>query len=154
MYNWPAPTLDSERWRYNSMTPCQEALTKPVSDVDAMTKIKFGYEDTLERTKEELLAMLGMVADLGEEDIESWGEIPRKAADMWISMGTQRCRLIVVIPGGEISSQEDRARQARVEGLELVIKPELRRYGDSKGQDLGRVEEMAMGEVKFVPEAR
>ncbi|QDS69847.1 hypothetical protein FKW77_000212 [Venturia effusa] len=154
LYSWPIPTLDSERWRYNSMTPCQEALTKAVSDVDAMTKMKLGYEETLERTRKELLAMLDMVADLKQEDVQSWSAVPKKAADIWIQMGTQRCRLVVVVPGGEVVEQAERARRAREVGLELVFKPGLWRYGDSKGQDLERVEEMATVEVKFVPEGR
>jgi hypothetical protein len=94
--------------------------------------------------------MLGKVSKLDQKALVAWNAIPKKAADMWIEMGTQRCRLVVVIPNGALTSQAARAKKAREDGLELIIKPELRRYGDSKGQDLSKMETMVKSEGSVV----
>jgi hypothetical protein len=136
------------------MKPLHDALKKPASKHDARAKIKQGFETTLNNIQEELLEMLKRVARLDQTALTKWDNIPKRAAEVWIAMGTQRCRLRVIIPGGELTDQADRARKAKEEGLQLVISPELRRYGDPRGQDLGKEpESMVKGEVKLVPEA-
>lgn len=104
----------------------------------------------MEKTRQELLDMLSRVSKFDRKGKEAWSSIPKKAAHMWIQMGTQRCRILVVIPGGALNSQSVRARKAREEGLELVVKPELRRCGDSKGKHLDEEEIMVESEGSIV----
>jgi hypothetical protein len=51
-------------------------------------------------------------------------------------MGTQRSRLFIAMLGSEESSVSDRVRLVYDDGLNLNLKPELRKYGDAKGQQL------------------
>lgn len=136
LYSWPAPSMDSERWRYDTMKPLQNAKSNPASRHDARAAVKQGFEQSLRKTQDEVLSLLHRVAKLDPAAFTKWNKMIEKAANVWIAMGTQRCRLRVVVPGGGLAEQMDRVRNLKQGGLELIIKPELRRYGDSRGQDL------------------
>jgi hypothetical protein len=150
LYLWPDLSLDSERWRYDTIEPCQEAINKPASAIAKQTEIKKAFEGMLNKTREELYEMLRKVGKLDHAALEDWAQTPKKVADMWLLMGTQRCRLVMVIPSGELVSQADRAEKARNDGLELVIKPEVVRYGNARGQDLTKKGILVKGESAFV----
>jgi hypothetical protein len=53
-------------------------------------------------------------------------------------MGTQRCRLRVIIPESVRSTSQRNSRGEKK--MELVVMPEMRRIGDSKGGALDREE--------------
>lgn len=139
-YNWPTPRLDAERWRYETIKRCQEALEQPASEWDPRAKLKRDFKNSLDHTREKLSDALAKVSDLDNGTLQSLEDIPKKAAKMWIEMGTQRCRILVVMHGSNLTSQSDRVRKAREDVLELVIIPQLRRFGNSKGQDLYKKE--------------
>jgi hypothetical protein len=57
---------------------------------------------------------------------------------LWLEMGTQRCRLVVVVPDFVKSAFQRNTR--RGSKMELVVLPEVRRIGNSQGGDLDREE--------------
>lgn len=139
-YNWPPPGLDAERWRYETIKRCQEALEQPASKWDPRARLKRDYKNSLDNIQGKLSGALAEVSELENGTIQSLEDICKKAARMWVAMGTQRCRILVVMQGSNITSQSDRVKKA----LELVITPQLWRCGNSKGQDLQN-EEIIMG---------
>ena len=139
-YIWPKPTLESERWRYRTTTRLQEAVKQPASKWDPNSELKNEYNRTLESITKELSETLGKISQLDQPIQQALEEIPKKVAEMWVEMATQRCRIVVVLPGSNLKSQLDRVKKAREGGFELVDMPGLWRFGNSKGQDLDKVE--------------
>jgi hypothetical protein len=84
--------------------------------------------------------ILGKVSNLNEDIAQLLEGIPQKAARMWLEMGTQRCRILVVMPGSNLTSQTERVKRAQQGFLELVLRAELLRFGNSKGQNLEKKE--------------
>jgi hypothetical protein len=132
--------MGAERWRYETIKPCQEALEQPVSDWAPRAKLKKAFKTSLDNIKKELSDTLGRVSNLDESTLQALEDVTEKAAKMGIEMGTQRCRILVVMPGSSLKSQSDRVRKAQEDFLELVVVPELRRFGNSKGENLDKEE--------------
>lgn len=139
-YNWPTPGLEAERWRYETIKQCQEALAQSASDLDPRAKLKKNFKISLDNTRKKLSDAVAKVSGLDKGLLQSLDDIPKKAAKMWIEMGTQRCRIFVFMQGSNLTSQSDRVKKAREDVLELVIIPQLWRFGNSKGQDLYKKE--------------
>lgn len=118
------------------MKGCKEAVEQSISDYDDRSKLKKEFNKNLESITQELIEALGKISQLDQNQMKSLEEIPKKAAKTWIEMGTQRCRILVILPGSSVNSQAGRLKKAREGGLDLVIVPELRRLGNSAGQDL------------------
>lgn len=139
-YNWPTPGLEAERWRYETIKQCQEALAQSASDLDPRAKLKKNFKISLDNTRKKLSDAVAKVSGLDKGLLQSLDDIPKKAAKMWIEMGTQRCRIFVFMQGSNLTSQSDRVKKACEDVLELVIIPQLWRFGNSKGQDLYKKE--------------
>lgn len=150
-YAWPKPTLESERWRYRTTTRLQEAVKQPASKWDPNSELKNEYNRSLESITKELSETLENVSQLDRPTQQALEEIPKKAAEMWIEMVTQRCRIVVFLPGSNLKSQSDRVKKAREGGFELVVMPGMRRFGNSKGQDLYKVETISAASTIRLP---
>lgn len=127
-YNWPTPGLEAERWRYETIKQCQEALVQSASDLDPRAKLKKNFKISLGNTRKKLSDAVAKVSGLDKGLLQSLDDIPKKAAKMWIEMGTQRCRIFVFMQGSNLTSQSDRVKKAREDVLELVIIPQLWRF--------------------------
>jgi hypothetical protein len=78
------------------------------------------------------------------DTVQALEDLARKAAKMWLVFGTQRCRILVDMSHSNFQlSSSDRIKKVRESFLELVLVPELRRFGNSKGQDLDKEEKIA-----------
>jgi hypothetical protein len=87
---------------------------------------------------------IGKVYDVDNNTAQALEDVARKAAKMWLGFGTQRCRILVDMSRSNLKSpSSDRIRKVRGSSLELVVVPELRRFGNSKGQDLDKEEKIA-----------
>jgi hypothetical protein len=81
------------------------------------------------------------VATIQAKDRKSLESIVRLAGRVWLESCSQRYRLIVILPHGSgdilsyVASNHD--------SLELVVRPDLKRYGDSQGKGLMRGEPLA-----------
>lgn len=144
-YAWPNPSLESERWRYRTTIRLQEAVTKPASKWDSSSEVKAEYNNWIQRVGKELIETLDKICQLDQATCKELEELPRKAAELWLDMITQRCRIKVVIPESNLKPLPERVKEAQEKGLELVEIPELRRFGDPKGNDLQKSEAISVG---------
>ncbi|KAH0556985.1 hypothetical protein GP486_005224 [Trichoglossum hirsutum] len=144
-YTWPKPETETERWRYVTIKECRAALRQPVpSEWDPRAKLKKGFKTSIDALKKQLTSVLSGIANLDENDVQVVEKLTIKAANIWLGFGMQRCRILVVLKGSNLKSANERIRRAREGTLRLVVAPELRRFGDSKGLDL-HVEEIVGG---------
>jgi hypothetical protein len=115
------------------MRKCQEALTVPLSEYDDRMKLGTGYLESLSRTQKEISAVLKLVLELDEITAQSVQIICEKAAKLWVAAGGQRCRLMVIMQGLK-STTESKESSGQDQSVEFVIRPELRRIGDTHGE--------------------
>lgn len=111
-------------------------MEKPVSEWDPRARLRRGFKDSLNALKQELTSTLGEVSTLDKSSAQAVESIIRKAAKMWLEFGMQRCRIFVTVQGSNLKSAGERIQRAREATLELVVVPELKRFGNSKGQDV------------------
>jgi hypothetical protein len=143
-YIWPEPSIDAERWRYVNVKECRAALGKPASEWDPRARLKKGFKTSLDSLKKELMSAIGEVSNLDKSSSQVVEGIAMQAAKMWLEFGMQRCRILVVVQGSNLKSAEERIQRAQEDNLELVVVPKLKRFGNSKGQDV-HVEETVGG---------
>jgi hypothetical protein len=135
-YIWPEPSIDAERWRYATIKECRAALEKPASEWDPRARLKKGFKTSIDALKKELTSALGEVSNLDKSRVQTADSIVMKAAKMWLEFGMQRCRILVVVQGSNLKSTEEKIQRAKGAALELVVVPQLKRFGNSKGQDV------------------
>lgn len=144
-YTWPKPEMETERWRYVTIKECRAALRQPVpSEWDPRAKLKRGFKTCIDALRKEFTSTLGEVANLDKSSVQAIERMTIKAASMWLEFGMQRCRILVVVQGSNLKSAEERIQRAQENTLKLVVVPELKKFGNSKGQDLN-VEETGGG---------
>jgi hypothetical protein len=132
--------MAAERWRYGAIEGCKDAVSQPVDELDARAPVKKAYESALSNLKKELIETLGRFSKPDNRVAQAVDEISKQAASMWLDIGTQRYRIRVVMPESSLMSPVDKVKKAQEEYLDLVVTPELRRYGNAKGQDLDKEE--------------
>jgi hypothetical protein len=134
----------AERWRYNAIISCKEAIIDPMAELDHRMAIKLNFQSSLEKIKKALGEKIGQYVKVSEDEhmLELINSIPVRAARLWLDMGTQRCRFRVKLLGPILSPLE-RVRVAQDETLqmesrlELNLDPEVLKYGNENGQQLG-----------------
>jgi hypothetical protein len=136
--------METERWRYVNVKECRAALMKPTSAFDPRARPKQGFKISMDALKEEFRSMLDDLVNLEESNIQVMEKLTRKAANTWLEFGMQRCRIVVVMKGSNLKSMEEKVQRVKDGTLRLVVVPELKRIGNSKGQDLN-VEETIRG---------
>ena len=111
-------------------------MEKPVSEWDPRARLRRGFKASLNALKQELTSTLGEVSTLDKSSAQAAESIIRKAAKMWLEFGMQRCRILVIVQGSNLKSAGERIQRAQEATLKLVGVPELKRFGNSKGQDV------------------
>ena len=106
------------------------------SEWDPRAKLKKGFKTSIDALRKAWMSTLGEVANLDKSSIQAMERMTIKAANMWLEFGMQRCRILVVLQGSNLKSAEERIQRAQDDILELVVVPALKRFGNSKGQDL------------------
>ena len=135
-YTWPEPSIDAERWRYATIKECRAALEKAASELDPRARVRKGFKSSLDALKQKLTSTLEEVSNLDKSSVQAAESIVKKAAKMWLEFGMQRCRILVIVQGSSLKSAEERIQRAQEATLKLVMVPELKRFGNSKGQDV------------------
>jgi hypothetical protein len=149
-YIWPEPTVNSERWRYNAIIASKEAVEANMSPIDPRVNVRKGFRASLKTIREELAKQLGKYSDLTEETRELIKDVPLTAARLWLAMGTQRCRLLVVMPGSTLTTAKERAHRAKDDELKLNLRPQLWRCGNVKGQNLEEKTLFSEGDIQIL----
>lgn len=127
-FEWPRPFPDTEKWRYEEVKKCLDALDR--GEVD----LKQAYESSLASAAQELSNAIGSVTSINNDTLNEMKALGRKASRLWLQMGTQRCRILIFIPDSIKSPIQRNSRRGR--NTELVILPEMRRIGNSQGEEL------------------
>ena len=119
------------------MKECRNALRQAVdSEWDPRAKLKIGFQETLKDIREEFTSTVGEMVVLADVNVRAMDKIAKKAANVWLEFGMQRCRIVMVFGASSLKPAQDRIKKAREGKMELVVIPELKRYGNSKGLEL------------------
>jgi hypothetical protein len=146
IFIWPGPGNLSEKWRYATLEPLREVLTKNMGKHPAYEETWRSYKINVSRVSEALDEALRQVtSQVSQADIH---DIVDKACSLALDFGVQRCRLQVVAPQpndtisrtstgnfSDVNSENDRGLESGV--VQLMISPGLCRRGDGRG---GRLE--------------
>ncbi|KAF2115770.1 hypothetical protein BDV96DRAFT_574451 [Lophiotrema nucula] len=140
---WPEATLESEKWRYERAKPFCDTLERAgTSDVDKKHKNEFN------RSVRGVVGMIsdaiGKVATLGVKERQVLHDVVEMAGKLWLEVGSQRYRIRVGFPlyaGTTVDILN--SQRTFHESLTVVIRPELRRFGNSLGQELSNVETLS-----------
>jgi hypothetical protein len=103
--------------------------------------LKKGFEESVEDAVKAACGALEKVAKVHDKTQSGIENIVRLAAKTWLESCSQKYRLMVILPDGSddiLSGEHSDSRP-----IKLVVRPELRRYGDSQGKALMRGEPLA-----------
>lgn len=135
-YIWPAPEVETERWRFVTVKECRASLGKKPSVLDPRHQLRESYLKAREELRDKLWNMLDKLAILEEKHKDVIEKLTDQAASMWLAFSMQHYRIVMVIKDPKVKSIEDRLIQAQMSSVDLVLVPRLKSYGNSKGQDL------------------
>jgi hypothetical protein len=136
------PTEVSERWRYETIKACLDAINWPLPDSSEPDyNLKQSYEQCLNDATEDVSQELGRVSSMGHNDKQRISDLVRKAAKLWLEIGRQRYRIFLLMSqSGAKPSRSGQAFVNRDGTQELVADPELRRMGNVQGERLEKDE--------------
>ncbi|KAH7095167.1 hypothetical protein FB567DRAFT_21848 [Paraphoma chrysanthemicola] len=136
-YHWPDVPPDIERTRFEAAKAFLDAVDPSAGDSAA----KKSFEASIISTMDAICRALVQVATVQAKDRKRLEGVVRSAAKTWLESCSQRYRLIVVLPEG--SSRILTSAFVDDGALSLVVRPDVKRYGDSYGKDLMRGEPLA-----------
>jgi hypothetical protein len=139
---WPEPTQRSEQWRYVTIREWLESLERPDSQSTTKQTGLAGYKSTLESATRDICDMVRNVSYSTEDSktVKQIGDMVQLATEFWLKMGSQRCRIVVLLPDLGDITVDGRRREHLPE--KLVARPELRRIGNFLGQQLDSIDEV------------
>jgi hypothetical protein len=127
--HWPEPSQKCEEWRYNTMTTCIEAVEKASGD----PMLKRAFVEGVQRVCDDITRDLNRVVANTANLQKFIKDIAHQATKLWLDLGEQRCRILILIP------PESRGTSGKIDraGLrELVVQPEILRIGNAQGENL------------------
>lgn len=123
------------------MNSCVEAMKEILSPSDPKYNIKRDHEASLTEAVEEISLELGKVTKITDSDKQRLRDLVKKAAELWIEVGKQRCRMFLVMSdSGQAPIRSGDSAINSDGSIRLVVIPELRRTGNSLGEKLDRDE--------------
>ena len=129
--------METERWRYVTISECRAALRKPApNDLDPRAKVKRGFLTSIDALNEEMVSTIGELAALDKDSKDALKKMIKNAAKIWLELEMQRYRIFVEMQGSKLKSAEERVQRAYEGTLELVLEPALKRFGNSNGLDI------------------
>lgn len=147
-HEWPDVAGDVERDRYETAKAFLDTIESSTNEGGC----KDSFEESIANAVSAMTRELEKVASLKIREEKSLESIVRLAAKTWLESCSQRYRLVVITThgSGDILSYGT----PQPSGLKLIIRPDLKRYGDSQGKDLMRGEPLAgwKGSVESYPQ--
>jgi hypothetical protein len=127
---WPEPEFKAERWRYEKIEEMKQ-MDGPGNKKQRRQAFEQHIKDTANRI-ESLISKV--TSDFNSDIIKNMVEL---AADLWLEIGTQRCRILITIP---LETAENLLEGKRKESasVELIVKPKIVRFGNAAGEDLNK----------------
>lgn len=130
-------SADEERARFETA----KAFLAAVGPSAGESASKRGFESSIKDAIIATCRALVKVARVQEDHRKSLDAILRLAGKTWLECCCQRYRLLVVFPEG--NSDVLSSDSVDDTPIKLVIRPDLKRYGDSQGRNLIRGEPLA-----------
>ena len=127
--HWPEPSQKCEEWRYNTMTTCVEAVEKPAGD----PMLKRAFVEGVQRVCDEITRDLNRVVANTNNLQKFIKDIAHQATKLWLDLGVQRCRILIIIPP---ESRGTSGKLDRAGSRELIVQPEIQRIGNAQGENL------------------
>ncbi|KAF2267875.1 hypothetical protein CC78DRAFT_31449 [Lojkania enalia] len=136
--SWPRPTAASEKKRYELAKAIFDVMDRggQVSELDKQPRDIFNQSVT--NIVDEITVAVEKVAPLGLKELQTLRDLVSLAGKLWLETCSQRYRTLFVLPNGSediLTSTKSYHREIR-----LVLRPELRRFGNSQGQELTKEE--------------
>jgi hypothetical protein len=119
-----------------------EALEQPGSasaSEDAQRQRK-SYNSFMASTGQEIASTLARVCVLDGKSLECIKRIVKAAARLWLELGTQRCRFLMVWPQAAINALGSKGDPRTA--ITLVVQPRVLRIGNSRGEQLDKADEI------------
>jgi hypothetical protein len=139
----PRANTESEKWRYENIQECVEA-TERGREGNEDLDIKEGFESMLQLITDEISRELGKVSSFSKTDKERLSEVVHRAANLWLEVGQQRCRMFLVM--SQADEKPKRSAQSSLDRngtMNLVVMPELKRMGNAQGGQLDMIDIVA-----------
>ena len=133
-FEWPEISAEMEKSRYERARTFLAAIEPSSKTTPADRKLKSSHESAVTEAKTDLHRALGRVAYLAERDQKILDNIVRLCAKIWLECCSQRYRLIMILPDGIANLLSSPKREIRP--LKLLVKPYIKRFGTSQGDDL------------------
>ncbi|KIW08012.1 uncharacterized protein PV09_00958 [Verruconis gallopava] len=138
-FSWPSPTLQTERWRYETVKQCHAALKEPTSELDPRARVKKGFKEARDSVIAAIEDAIMDVAKIDERVTSDIERLVKKAINIWLECGIQRCRIVISMPSSGRNSEEQKLKLVNGPGLDLVLAPLVTRYGTGDGLDLKKI---------------
>lgn len=74
--------------------------------------------------------------ELDASSTQAMTKIAKRAANMWLEYGMQRCRIVVLCEVSSFKQPAERVRSVDEEGFQIMVVPMIKRFGNSKGSEL------------------
>jgi hypothetical protein len=103
--------------------------------------LKSSFEASVANVMDVICQTLQKVTTIQTKDLKSLEQIILLAGRVWVESCSQRYRLIMILPHGSGDIMQYVA--SNHDTLQLVVRPDLKRYGDSQGKGLMRGEPLA-----------
>ncbi|KAF2026787.1 hypothetical protein EK21DRAFT_115409 [Setomelanomma holmii] len=144
-FHWPEVSVDIERSRFETAKAFLDAIESSAGVSPAKQTIDESITTTIDEsittTMNAICGALVDVAKVQTRDRKGLEGVVRFAVKIWLESCSQRYRLIVVLP--EVHRHILTPGFVENGGLRLVVRPDVKRYGDSHGKDLMRGESLA-----------
>ena len=127
-----------ERRRFELAKSFLSVIERSTTSTGGDLRLKASYEASISVTIEVLSGAASKVASVDVRHRSRLESLVRLCAKTWLQFCSQPYRLIVALPAGsgDLLSSPQRSEKA----LTLAISPELKRYGNSQGENLQRGE--------------
>lgn len=116
------------------------AVTQTLMAWEPNYNVKLSYEKSVREAMEDISRWLERMASVSNDDKQRVTDLVRKAANLWLEVGQQRCRIFLLMS----PPRSGQASLARDGTEELVVVPEIRRIGNAQGERLDK-DELVMG---------
>ncbi|CAO2656250.1 Nn.00g050530.m01.CDS01 [Neocucurbitaria sp. VM-36] len=133
-YEWPSVPPELERSRYESA----KAFLGAIEPSATKGRLRVGYEEAIKTAVNAVCRALEKVAIVEARERKILEGILRLSAKIWLEFCSQRYRLMVVLSKGSGDILTSMGTDNRT--LSLIVRPDLKRYGDSQGRELERGE--------------
>ncbi|KAI9855253.1 MAG: hypothetical protein M1813_000486 [Trichoglossum hirsutum] len=114
----PKPSKESEKWRYEALKKHSGAVTQTLMAWEPNYNVKLSYEKSVKEAMEDISRWLERMASVSNDDKQRVTDLVRKAANLWLEVGQQRCRIFLLMSPPR-SGQASLAR----DGTEELVAP-------------------------------